>query len=131
MSATLAVINRLGKAIDGPAGDLEAAAERVAGRVGAAVGALRAFLQWAADTPRGEWPEGAAEVLDQVVTACSQPQNFTAEFQEVIALINMFGSSSRHLRRPARRIARSFQTLFRSVTALEEWRSTAVEIRQG
>ncbi|UUU35621.1 hypothetical protein JIX56_40425 [Streptomyces sp. CA-210063] len=131
MSSKLAVINRLAKAIDGPAGDLEAAAERFAERMGVAVGAFGAFLEWAADTPRSEWPDGAAEVLDQVATASPEMQTATIGFQEVMALINMFGASSRHLRGPARRIGKSLQTMFRSVAVLEEWQGRAEAIRQA
>jgi hypothetical protein len=131
MSSKLAVINRLAKAIDGPVGDLEAAAERVAERMGAGVGAFGAFLEWAADTPRSEWPDGTAEVLDQVATASPEMQTMTIGFQEVMALINLFGASSRHLRGPARRIGRSLQTMFRSVAVLEEWQGKAEAISRA
>ncbi|EKX67556.1 hypothetical protein PV416_06605 [Streptomyces ipomoeae] len=131
MTSKLAVINRLAKAIDGPVGDLEAAAERFAERMGAGVGAFGAFLEWAADTPRGEWPDGTAEVLDQVATASPEMQTMTIGFQEVMALINLFGASSRHLRGPARRIGKSLQTMFRSVAVLEEWQGKAEAIRRA
>ncbi|MFH8447091.1 hypothetical protein ACH4D3_38575 [Streptomyces sp. NPDC018026] len=131
MSSKLAVINRLAKAIDGPVGDLEAAAERFAERMGAGVGAFGAFLDWAADTPRGEWPDGTLEILNQVATASPNMQTVTIGFQEVMALINLFGASSRHLRGPARRIGRSLQTMFRSVTVLEEWQGRAEAIKRA
>ncbi|WP_031049132.1 hypothetical protein [Streptomyces sp. NRRL F-5650] len=131
MNSKLAVINRLAKAIDGPVGDLEAAAERFAERMGAGVGAFGAFLEWAADTPRGEWPDGTLEILNQVATASPDMQTVTIGFQEVMALINLFGASSRHLRGPARRIGRSLQTLFRSVTVLEEWQGRAEAIKRA
>ncbi|MGW6603406.1 hypothetical protein [Streptomyces sp. NPDC055036] len=127
----MAVINRLAKAIDGPADDLAAAAERFAARMGASADALRAFLEWAASTPRREWPEGTEGVLEQVVTASEEVQEAAGAFQEVVALISMFGSSSRQLRRPSRQISTSLQTIFRSVAVLDELRDLAMALRES
>ncbi|SEP97281.1 hypothetical protein SAMN04487983_1002306 [Streptomyces sp. yr375] len=130
MSMKLAVVNRLAKAIDGPAGDLEAAAERFAERMRAGVIAFGAFLEWAANTPRGEWSDGVAETLDHLAEISADIQTAAADFQEVMALVNLFGTSSRQLRGPARRIGASFQTIFRSVAVLGEWHGTAVKLKQ-
>lgn len=129
MSAKRAVVNRMAKAIDGPADDLAAAAERFAERMGASVVAFRAFLEWAGSTPRSDWPEGAEGVLEQVAVAPWEVQAAAGSFQEVVAMINMFGASSRQLRRPARRIATSLQTIFQSVSVLEELRDQAVALK--
>ncbi|MEV6424779.1 hypothetical protein [Streptomyces sp. NPDC051662] len=131
MNMRMAVINRLAKAIDGPADDLAAAAERFAARMGASADALRAFLEWAANTPRREWPEGAEGVLEQVLTASEEVQDAAGAFQEVVALISMFGSSSRQLRRPSRQISTSLQTIFRSVAVLDELRDLAAALRES
>ncbi|MFE4368699.1 hypothetical protein ACFRMN_10710 [Streptomyces sp. NPDC056835] len=131
MNMRMAVINRLAKAIDGPADDLAAAAERFAARMGASADALRAFLEWAASTPRREWPEGAEEVVEQVLTAPEEVQEAAGVFQEVVALISMFGSSSRQLRRPSRQINTSLQTIFRSVAVLDELRDLAMALRES
>ncbi|MFC9230798.1 hypothetical protein ACFTZI_17870 [Streptomyces decoyicus] len=131
VSMRMAVVNRMAKAIDGPADDLAAAAERFAERMGASVVAFRAFLEWAGSTPRGEWPEGAEGALEQVVTAPWEVQAAAGSFQETMALIDMFGASSRQLRRPARRITTSLQTIFRSVSALEELQGLAVVLMES
>ncbi|MFI1205118.1 hypothetical protein ACH4VR_37810 [Streptomyces sp. NPDC020883] len=130
MNMKMAVVNRLAKAIDGPADDLAAAAERFAERMGAGVAAFRAFLEWARSTPRCEWPEDAEGVLEQVVTAPWEVQTAAASFQEVVAVIDMFGASSRQLRRPARRITTSLQTIFQVVYALEELQGLAVALKE-
>ncbi|NEY33404.1 hypothetical protein GTU99_14580 [Streptomyces sp. PRKS01-65] len=130
-SAKMAVVNRLAKAIDGPADDLAAAAERFAERMGASVVAFRAFLEWAGSTPRGEWPQGAEGVLEQVAAAPWEVQAAAGSFQEVMAMIDLFGASSRQLRRPARRITTSLQTIFRSVSVLEELRDLAVALKDS
>ncbi|MEV5885740.1 hypothetical protein AB0L74_23990 [Streptomyces sp. NPDC052020] len=129
MSTKMAVVNRMAKAIDGPADDLAAAAERFAERMGASIVAFRAFLEWAGSTPRSEWPEGADGVLEQVAMAPWEVQAAAGSFQEVMAMINLFGASSRQLRRPARRISTSLQTIFQSVSVLEELRGLAVALK--
>ncbi|MBM7168974.1 hypothetical protein JQK87_11205 [Streptomyces sp. G44] len=125
-----ALVNRLAKALDGPAEELEAAAERFAERMGASVDALRVFLQWASTTPRAEWPEDTEEVLEQVVAAPWEMQAVAGPFREGVALINMFGASSRQLRRPARRITASLQAIFQSVSVLVELQSLAMALRE-
>ncbi|KOT60080.1 MULTISPECIES: hypothetical protein [Streptomyces] len=131
MSTKMTVVNRMAKAIDGPADDLAAAAERFAERMGASVVAFRAFLEWAGNTPRREWPEGAEEVLEQVAMAPLEVQAAAGSFQEVMALIDMFGASSRQLRRPTRRITTSLQTIFRSVSVLEELQVLSVALKES
>ncbi|MEV0120519.1 hypothetical protein AB0I16_03005 [Streptomyces sp. NPDC050703] len=131
MSMKAAVVNRLAKAIEGPAEDLEAAAERFAERMGASFGAFRAFLEWAGGTPRSEWPEGAEGVLEQFASAPWEVQAAAGSFQEVMALIDMFGASSRQLRRPARRITTSLQALLRSISVLEELQVLAVALKES
>ncbi|MGA4846084.1 hypothetical protein ACOBQB_07400 [Streptomyces sp. G5(2025)] len=130
MGMKMAVVNRLAKALDGPTEDLEAAAGRFAERMGASVDALRMFLEWARSTPRAEWPEGADGVLEQVVTAPWEMQAAAEPFHEVMALISMFGASSRQLRRPARRITTALQAIFQSVCVLEELQSLAVALKE-
>ncbi|MFC8898956.1 hypothetical protein [Streptomyces cinereoruber] len=127
----MAVINRLAKAIDGPTADLEVAAGRFAERMGTGVGAFRAFLAWAEETPRSEWPQGAEDVLEQIATSAWGIQAETASFQEGMALINMVGAASRHLRKPARRVITSFQTIFQSVAVLEDLQKTAVALKKS
>lgn len=131
MSAKLTLINRLAKAIDGPAGDLEAAAEGFAERMEASAAAFRAFLEWTGATPRGEWPEGAEELLTDVVGASWDVQSVAVEFQQVLAVIDMFAASSRQLRGPARRIATSLRTIFRSVAVLEELQVAAAKLKES
>ncbi|MEV8419459.1 hypothetical protein [Streptomyces niveus] len=131
MNTRMAVINRLAKAIDGPADDLAAAADRFSARMGVSVDAFRAFLEWAASTPRREWPEGAEEVLEQVLTSPEEVQDAAGAFQEVMAMISMFGSSSRQLRRPSQQINTSLQTIFQSVAVLDELRSQAMALRES
>ncbi|MFJ8160452.1 hypothetical protein ACIRBY_05920 [Streptomyces sp. NPDC096136] len=129
MGTRLAVVKRLAKAIDGPADELEAAAERFAGRMQAAVIAFGAFLDWTGNTPRGEWPDGVIGLLDQVVGMSGDIKTAADGYQEVMAVMELFATSSRHLRRPVRRIGTSFQTLFRSVAVFESWRDLAEELR--
>ncbi|MYX15235.1 hypothetical protein GTY67_17870 [Streptomyces sp. SID8374] len=130
MNMRMTVINRLAKAIEGPAEDLAAAAGRFVERMGASVGALRAFLEWAASTPRRDWPEGVGEMLEQVVTATGEVQDAAGTFQEVMAVISLFGSSSRQLRRPSQQINTSLQAIFRSVAVLDELRGLAMTLRE-
>ncbi|MFB7028575.1 MULTISPECIES: hypothetical protein [unclassified Streptomyces] len=127
----MAVVNRLAKAIDGPTVELEAAAGRFAERMGTGVGAFRAFLTWAEETPRSEWPQGAEDALEQIATSAWGTQAEMASFQEGLALINMIGSASRHLRRPARRVITSFQVIFQSVAVLEDLQKTAVALKRS
>ncbi|MCQ8773320.1 hypothetical protein [Streptomyces telluris] len=131
MSMKLAVVNRLAKAIDGPSGDLEAAAERFAERMRVSASAFGAFLEWAGNTPRSQWPDGVAEALDHVVGMSMETQTAAVDLQEALALMNLFGASSRHLRGPARRIGASLQTMFRSVAVLEEWQGMAVALKRA
>ncbi|MCX5386269.1 hypothetical protein [Streptomyces sp. NBC_00083] len=131
MSMKMSVVSRLAKAIDGPTMDLEMSAQRFAERMGTNVGALRSFLEWTGSVPRSEWPEGAEEVLEQMVMAAWEVRGLPASFQEGVALINMLGAASRHLRRPARRITTSLQTLFRSVAVLEELQGIAAALKQS
>ncbi|GHH39056.1 hypothetical protein [Streptomyces candidus] len=130
MNTRMAVINRLAKAIEGPADDLEVAAERFTARMQTNVDAFRAFLQWASSTPRSEWPEGAEEVLEQFLVAPQAVQDAAGVFQEIMAVISMVGSSSRQLRRPSRQINTSLQTIFQSVAVLDELRDLAMELRE-
>ncbi|MGW2837947.1 hypothetical protein ACWCWD_09140 [Streptomyces sp. NPDC001493] len=130
MNMRMTVINRLAKAIEGPADDLAASAERFAARMGASVDAFRAFLEWAASTPRNEWPAGADEALDQVLTTSEEVQGAAGAFHEVMAVISMFGSSSRQLRRPSQQINKSLQTMLRAVTVLDELRDQALALRK-
>ncbi|MFJ9423613.1 hypothetical protein [Streptomyces sp. NPDC101249] len=129
MQTRLAVVNRLGRAIDGPAGDLEKAAERFAERMKAASTGFGAVLDWTAAMPREEWPDGLEAVLDDVIKTASDLRHDTAGFQEVLTVMNLFGASSRHLRVPARRISTSLRTIFGSVTMLEEWQGRALALR--
>ncbi|MFE3547696.1 hypothetical protein ACFXN2_03375 [Streptomyces kronopolitis] len=131
MSMKMVVVKRLAKAIDGPTNDLEAAAERFVERMGAGVGAMRVFLEWADSTPRSEWPEGADGLLEQIVMGPWEVQATAAAFQEGMALIDMFGAASRQLRRPARRMVMSFQAIFQSVSVLEELQSMAVALKES
>ncbi|MFI6471159.1 hypothetical protein ACIBL5_13010 [Streptomyces sp. NPDC050516] len=130
-SAKLVVVNRLAKAIEGPAGDLEAAAERFAERMAAGVGAFGAFLEWVGNTPRDEWPDNVVEILDDVAAVSLEVRTAALEFQEVMAVIDMFGAFSRQLRGPARRIGASLQAMFRSVAVFEEWQGVAMALKQA
>ncbi|MGW1630164.1 hypothetical protein [Streptomyces anthocyanicus] len=130
-STHMAVLNRLAKAIDGPANELGAATERLAEHLEAGVGALRGFLEWAADMPRPDWPDGAQDLLDQMVSAHWEAESSAASYQEGIALVGMLGSASRTLRRPTRRIIASFRELFRILGVLEELQSTAAALKES
>ncbi|MET8826846.1 hypothetical protein ABZX40_04325 [Streptomyces sp. NPDC004610] len=126
-----AVIHRLAKAIDGPAIDLEAAAEQFAQRMGVAVGAFGSLLEWTANTPRSEWPDSVPHLLDSVVSASSDVQGAADGYEQMTAVIGMMGAASRQLRGPGRRISRSLQVIFRSVAVFQEWRVTALALRQS
>ncbi|OKH93544.1 hypothetical protein [Streptomyces uncialis] len=130
-SAMLAVINRMAKAIEGPAHDLESAAERFAERMRIGAIGFTACLEWAGNTPRDEWPDSMPGLLDQLTGTSFELRSDAVGFQEVIALIDMFGASSRNLRGPARRIGTALRTLFRSFTVLEEWQGMAVALKQA
>lgn len=128
-SATMAVLNRLAKAIDGPTEDLEAAAARLAEHMNASLGAFRAFLEWVADMPRSEWPEGAAEVLEQFAATSFDVRSVASAFDEAVTLIEMCAAVSRRLRRPARRIIKAIRTVFETGTRLEELHGRAVQLQ--
>ncbi|WP_433546546.1 hypothetical protein ACQPZG_16685 [Streptomyces sp. CA-294286] len=130
MNMRMAVINRLAKAIEGPADDLEMAAERFTARMRTSADAFRAFLKWASSTPRSEWPEGTEGVLGQFLTAPQAVQDAAGAFQEITAVISMIGSSSRQLRRPSRQINTSLQAIFRSVAVLDDLRDLAMGLRE-
>ncbi|WP_069741327.1 hypothetical protein [Streptomyces sp. EN23] len=130
-SAKLTVIHRLAKAMDGPADELQTAAERFAERMEAGTAALRAFLEWAGATPRVEWPEGSEELLKDFAEAPWDMQSAAVEYQQVLALIDMFAASSRQLRGPVRRVATSLRTIFRSVAVLEELQATAAQLQES
>ncbi|MFJ7420586.1 hypothetical protein ACIQXD_18540 [Streptomyces uncialis] len=129
-SAMLAVINRMAKAIEGPAHDLESAAERFAERMRIGAIGFTACLEWAGNTPRDEWPDSMPGLLDQLTGTSFELRSDAVGFQEVIALIDMFGASSRYLRGPARRIGTALRTLFRSFAVLEEWQGMAAALKQ-
>ncbi|MFG2812887.1 hypothetical protein [Streptomyces sp. NPDC048410] len=131
MSVKMAVLNRLAKAIDGPTNDLEAAAARLAEHMNASIGAFRAFLEWVADMPRSEWPEGAAEVLEQFTATSLEMQSAASTFDEAVTLIEMCAAVSRQLRRPARRIITAIRTVFQTGTLLEELHRRAVQLKAG
>ncbi|OUD04510.1 hypothetical protein [Streptomyces swartbergensis] len=130
-STPMAVLNRLAKAIDGPANELGAATERLAEHLEAGVGALRGFLEWIAGMPRPDWPDGAKDLLDQMVSAHWEAESSAASYQEGIALVGMLGSASRTLRRPTRRIIASFRKLFQILAVLEELQRTAAALKES
>ncbi|MFJ6655686.1 hypothetical protein ACIQNG_04885 [Streptomyces sp. NPDC091377] len=125
---TLGVVNRMGKAIDGPACDLEAAAQRVVERMDSASVALKSVLDWASNTPRGAWPDGVEKVLNDVVREPLGVSAAAGEFQAALSAMEMFGASSRHLRGPARRISGSIRAVFKGVAVFEEWQTTAARL---
>ncbi|MFJ6539252.1 hypothetical protein ACIQMP_01285 [Streptomyces sp. NPDC091385] len=131
MRMKLAVLNRMAKAIEGPTDDLEAAAGRFAERMRVSLGAFRVFLEWAAATPRSEWPEDTEGMLEQVAATSLEVQSAASSYQEVVAVIDMVGTSSRQLRRPARRIIASFQTIFESASLLGELQGMAAALKQS
>ncbi|MCX4736212.1 hypothetical protein [Streptomyces sp. NBC_01363] len=131
MSARLVVINRFAKAIEGPADDLEAASGRFVERMNIAADALSAFLQWARDTPRDEWPDEVDELLGQVIGTARDVRESADSVQEVEPLIKMLGMTSRQLRRPSRKIGASLRAMFTSLAMFETWESTARELKQN
>lgn len=131
MSARMAVLNRLAKAIDGPVDELEEAVERFAGRMEVSFAAFKAFLEWASSTPRSEWPDDAEEVLEQVASTDWDVQITAASFQEGMALISTLGVASRNLRGPSRRITKSFQTMFQSMAVVGELQAMAVALKKS
>lgn len=127
----MAVLNRLAKAIDGPANELGAATERLAEHLEVGVGALRGFLEWTAGMPRPDWPDGAKDLLEQMVSARWEAESMEASYQEGIALVGMLGSASRTLRRPTRRIIASFGKLFEILVVLEKLQRTAAALKES
>lgn len=129
MRVKLDVINRVAKAMDGPAGELEAAAGRYAERMDASLAALWTFMEWAGNTLRSEWPEEAERLLDRVIVAPEELQTVTDSFREVTVAMDLFGTVSYQLRRPVRRITAALHTLFRSITKMEELQSLALKLK--
>ncbi|MET8687208.1 hypothetical protein ABZV77_23630 [Streptomyces sp. NPDC004732] len=131
MSARLAVINRFAKAIAGPADDLEKAANRVAERMAVTTDALGAFMRWARDTPRDEWPDEVGGLFDQVIEMAEVVRGAAAGVQEIGPVIELFSSASQQLRKPSRKITSSIQAMFGSVAVFQEWEKVALELRAG
>ncbi|MER8094471.1 hypothetical protein [Streptomyces goshikiensis] len=127
----MAVVNRLAKAIEGPTGELEAAADRFAERMCTSCTAFQALLDWLATTPRAEWSEGAEGVLEQIALTDWGAEIESASVQEGMAMINMFGAASRLMRRPVRRITSAFRKMLHSIAMMKELHSKAVELRRS
>ncbi|MFC8534365.1 hypothetical protein ACFUJY_10490 [Streptomyces sp. NPDC057249] len=130
-SKRMAVVNRLAKAIEGPTGELEAAADRFVERMRTSYAAFQAFLDWLATTPPAEWPEDAEEALEQIALMDWGAEIESASVQEGMAMINMLGAASRLMRRPARRITSAFRKMLHSITMMQELHSKAVELRHS
>jgi hypothetical protein len=130
-SRYMAVLNRLAKAIEGPADELGAATERLSEHLEVGVGVLKGFLEWAADMPRSDWPDGAEDLLDQMVSAHWEAESSAASYHEGISLIGVLGSASRTIRRPIKRIIASFQKLFQTLVVLEELQRTAEALKES
>ncbi|MFF9501404.1 hypothetical protein [Streptomyces sp. NPDC014656] len=130
-SEKVAVLNRLAKALDGPAGDLEDATGRFEEHLGASAGAFGAFMEWAAKTPRSRWPEGADAVLEQLVSAPWGAAAAEASMREGMETIRLFGSASRRLRRPTRRITSSIESLLKGLSAICELQDAAAALRDS
>ncbi|MFD7530806.1 hypothetical protein ACFV8E_24945 [Streptomyces sp. NPDC059849] len=130
-SKRMAVVNRLAKAIEGPTGELEAAADRFVERMRTSCTAFQAFLDWLATTPPAEWPEDAEEALEQIALMDWGAEIESASVQEGMAVINMLGAASRLMRRPARRITSAFRKMLHSITMMQELHSKAVELRRS
>ncbi|MFI8386113.1 hypothetical protein [Streptomyces sp. NPDC085540] len=126
----MAVVNRLAKAIEGPTGELEAAADRFAERMRTSCTAFQTFLDWLAATPRAEWSEDAEEVLEQIAMMDWGAEIESASVQEGMAMINMIGAASRPMRRPARRITSAFRKMLHSIVMMKELQFKAVELRR-
>ncbi|MFB8216629.1 hypothetical protein [Streptomyces anulatus] len=130
-SKRMAVVNRLAKAIEGPTGELEAAADRFVERMRTSYTAFQVFLDWLAATPRAEWPEDAEESLEQIALMDWGAELESASVQEGMTMINMLGAASRHMRRPARRITSAFRNMLHSIAMMQELHSKAVELRRS
>lgn len=130
-SKKMAVVNRLAKAIEGPTGELEAAADRFVERMHTSHTAFQVFLDWLATTPPDEWPEDAEEALEQIASMDWGAEIESASVQEGMAMINMLGAGSRLMRRPVRRITSAFRKMLHSITMLQELHSKAVELRRS
>ncbi|MEU3398160.1 hypothetical protein [Streptomyces filamentosus] len=130
-SEKVGVLNRLAKALDGPAGDLEEATGRFEEHLGASTGAFRAFMEWAAETPRSQWPEDADAVLEQLASAPWGAAATEASMREGMETIRLFGSASRRLRRPTRRITSSIESLLKGLSAICELQDAAAALRDS
>ncbi|EHM27213.1 MULTISPECIES: hypothetical protein [Streptomyces] len=130
-SKRMAVVNRLAKAIEGPTGELEAAADRFVERMRTSYTAFQVFLDWLAATPRADWPEDAEESLEQIALMDWGAELESASVQEGMTMINMLGAASRHMRRPARRITSAFRNMLHSIAMMQELHSKAVELRRS
>ncbi|MET9658010.1 hypothetical protein [Streptomyces sp. NPDC006510] len=131
MSARPAVVNRFAKAIEGPSDDLEAASGRFVERMNIAADALSAFLRWARDTPRDEWPDEVDGLLDQVIGTAQEVRESADSVREVEPLIEMLGMTSRQLRRPSRKIGASLRAMLTSLAMFDEWQNTARELKRS
>ncbi|MFI5986393.1 hypothetical protein ACIBEA_36725 [Streptomyces sp. NPDC051555] len=127
----MAVVNRLAKAIEGPTGELEAAADRFAERMRTSCTGFQVFLDWLATTPRAEWSEDAEGVLEQIALTDWGAEIESASVQEGMAMINMIGAASRLMRRPVRRITSAFRKMLHSIAMMKELQSKAVELRRS
>ncbi|MCK7624639.1 hypothetical protein MUU72_16285 [Streptomyces sp. RS10V-4] len=130
LSMQMPVIHRLAKAMEGPADDLAAAAERFAERVEASVAAFRTLLEWARSTPRSKWPDSVEGILEQLVRVPLEAQAAAATYQEVMVVIGLFSASSRQLRRPARRINAALRASLRVLSVLEELQGLAATLTE-
>ncbi|MEU2063183.1 hypothetical protein [Streptomyces sp. NPDC013455] len=131
MSAQLAAVNRFAKSIEGPADDLESAAWRLAARMELALGALRAFLEWARDTPRSEWPDNVDPLLDQVIEQAREMREAATAVEEFGPMLLWIGRTSSRLRKPSRKIAASLRTLLGILSPFEECERMARTLKQA
>ncbi|MGW3210159.1 hypothetical protein [Streptomyces sp. NPDC001135] len=131
MSAQLAAVNRFAKSIEGPSDELEAAAWRLAARMELALGALRAFLEWARDTPRAEWPDTVDPLLDQVIEQTREMREAATAVEEFGPMILWIGRTSSRLRRPSRKIAASLRTLLGILSPFEECERMAYTLKES
>ncbi|MFH8728018.1 hypothetical protein [Streptomyces termitum] len=131
MNKKMVVLTRMARAIDGPATELEAAADRFALRMKASHDAFRVFLEWVAATPREGWPEDTEGTLEAIASTDWGAQVGAEPVQESMAVISMFGAASQQMRRPVGRIVRAFQKMIRSLSPLDELRDKARELRSS
>ncbi|AYN38574.1 hypothetical protein D9753_06160 [Streptomyces dangxiongensis] len=131
MSSRLAVINRFAKSIEGPADELEAAAWRLAERMEFTLGALRAFLEWARDTPRSEWPDSVDSLLDQVIEQTREMREAATGVEDFGPMLMWIGRTSSRLRRPSRKIAASVRTLLGILSPFEECERMAYVLKEA